>query len=287
MTGRPELLEIDGDVLRRSLDREPFRIRHRLSGHPLFAVERLLRLCRDLPEECVEYNAGDVAVGQDAALTPRTGLSAEETVRRIAEQQSWMVLKYVERDPEYRALLHACLDEVRRHSEAVAPGMDRREGFVFLSSPGSVTPFHMDPELNFLLQVAGKKRMRLFDNADRGIVSEAELDRFHADHPHRNLPFREEFDARARVHDLAPGDGVHVPVTTPHWVEVGDEVSVSFSITFRSDVSERRAGVHAWNAALRRRGWRPRAVGASPRLDDAKYLAWRARRRLVGMLRRG
>lgn len=274
------LLDLDPAVLQRGLDREPFRIRHRLSGHPLFEAPRLLRLCRELPEHCVEYNAGDVAVGQDPELTPRTGLSAEETIRRIAEQQSWMVLKYVERDPEYRELLHACLGEIQEHSEVVSPGMDRREGFVFLSSPHSVTPFHMDPELNFLLQIAGKKVMRVFDNADRSIVSEAELERFHHEHPHRNLPFRDEFAAHERRFDLAPGDGVHVPVTAPHWVEVADEVSISFSITFRSDRTERRAGIHALNASLRARGLRPRPPGRSPWLDELKYFAYRAGRRL-------
>ena len=274
------LLELDSGLLRGSLDREPFRIGHQLSGHPLFATERLLALCRALPEECVEYNAGSVEVGQDPSLTPRTGLSAEETVRRIAEEQSWMVLKYVERDPHYRDLLYDCLDEIRTVSEAVSPGMDRREGFIFLSSPRSITPFHMDPEINFLLQIAGSKKMRLFDNADRGIVSEEELERFHSEHPQRNLPYRDEFAARERVFELGPGDGVHVPVTTPHWVEVGDEVSVSFSITFRSDVSERRAGIYAMNAALRARGLRPRPPGLSPRHDELKYFLFRAGRRL-------
>jgi hypothetical protein len=273
-------LDLDPDRLRGCLDREPFRIGHRLSGHPLFAMDRLLELCRALPEHCVEYNAGDVAVGQDPSLTPRTGLSAEETVRRIAESKSWLVLKYVERDLAYRDLLYDCLDEIRAVSEAVSPGMDQREGFIFLSSPRSITPFHMDPELNFLLQIAGSKKMRIFDNHDRSIVGEAELERFHREHPHRNLPYREEFAARERVFELGPGDGVHVPVTTPHWVEVGDEVSLSFSITFRSDVSERRAALYALNAALRARGLRPRPPGKSRASDELKYFLYRAGRRL-------
>jgi cytochrome P450 len=38
-------------------------------------------------------------------------------------------------------------------SEPLAPGMCQREGFIFISSPGAVTPFHLDPEHNFLLQI--------------------------------------------------------------------------------------------------------------------------------------
>ena len=32
-----------------------------------------------------------------------------------------------------------------------------REAFIFISSPNTVTPYHMDPEYNFLLQIRGTK----------------------------------------------------------------------------------------------------------------------------------
>jgi hypothetical protein len=81
-----------------------------------------------------------------------------------------MVLKYVEQDDDYRALLHRCLAEVGVHSELLRPGMELMQGFVFISSAGSVTPYHMDPEHNFLLQVRGSKTVSLFDGRDRSIV---------------------------------------------------------------------------------------------------------------------
>jgi hypothetical protein len=137
-------LGIDPARFSARFDRQPFIVRHRLSDHPLFALPRLIELARTLPEDRVEYNAGDVPVSLDPARTPRTGLSIDETIRRIEECRSWMVFKNVERDPDYRALLDACLDQVREHSEPIEPGMDRREGFIFVSSPDSVTPYHMD-----------------------------------------------------------------------------------------------------------------------------------------------
>ena len=44
------------------------------------------------------------------------------------------------------------------------------EGFIFVSSPGSVTPYHIDPERNFLLQVRGNKTMHMFDGSDRSLL---------------------------------------------------------------------------------------------------------------------
>ncbi|HVP06473.1 MAG TPA: hypothetical protein VMS71_01425, partial [Candidatus Acidoferrum sp.] len=131
---------------------KPFVMRHRLVDHPLFALPRLVQLSKTLPAANVEYNAGEVQVNQDPTSTPRTGLSMAETIQRIEQAHSWMVLKYVETDPEYRDLLYSCLDEARMLAEVHTPGAFQYEGFIFITSPKAVTPYHMDPEHNFLLQ---------------------------------------------------------------------------------------------------------------------------------------
>jgi hypothetical protein len=280
-------LEIDSEAFQESFDRGPFRIRHRLAEHALFQLPRLVDLARTLPAQHVEYSAGNLAVNQDPALTPRTGLSAEETIRRIEECGSWMALKYVEQDPEYCRLLNECLDEIAVHSEPISPGMDRREGFIFIGSPGAVTPYHMDPEFNFLLHMHGPKTMRVFPRDDRSLLSEQEIEHFYTASQQRNMLYRDEYAAKASVFELAPGDGLHVPVNTPHWVQVGERYSFSFSITFRTSASDRRSGVHAANAWLRGRGLEPHPFGRSPSRDAVKYLALRAVRRSKSLLRNG
>src|SRR5262245_15683291 len=247
------LLELEPATFHERGGRKPFRVRHRLSDHPLFALPRLLHLAKALPEDRVEYNSGELPVGVDPALTPRTGLSIEETIRRIEECKSWMVLKNVERDAEYGELLNRCLAEVEALGHGDARQVVHREAFIFLSSPGSVTPYHIDPEWNFLLQVRGKKFMHVFDTA---VLSEQELERFYAG-AHRNLVYKDEYAGRMEAFELGPGDGVHVPVTAPHWVKNGPEVSVSFSITFQTRRSERRGILYSVNHALRQRGWSP------------------------------
>jgi hypothetical protein len=280
-----DLLGIDAGEFGECFDRRPFVIGHRLADHPLFSLPRLVKLARALPAENVEYNAGNIPVSMNPALTPRNGLTAEETIIRIAECKSWLVLKYVEHDPEYRKLLERCLAEVRPHSEALRPGMCDGQAFVFITSPGSVTPYHMDPEHNFLLQVRGSKHVHLFDPRDRSILPAEELERFYGG-GHRNMVFRRELDARALRYELTPGRGLHFPVTAPHYVRNGAEVSVSFSITFRTPDLERRARAHLFNARLRRLGISPASVGRRPRLDSMKSLAWRVSSRIVRALRR-
>lgn len=159
------------------------------------------------------------------------------------------------------------------------------QGFIFVASPGSITPYHMDPEHNFLLQIRGSKEIRLFDPRDRGVLPAEALERFYGG-GHRNMPYREEYEKRALFHELTPGRGLHFPVTAPHYVRNGREVSVSFSITFRTPDLEARARTHLFNAWLRRRGISPAPVGQHPRRDTLKSLAWRASRRIARALSR-
>jgi hypothetical protein len=270
------IIEINREIFSAYFDRKPFHVTHGLASHPLFSLPRLVALARELPEQFVEYNGGNLAVGVSATETPRTGLSAEETVRRIAECGSWMVLKRVEQSPEYGALLDRCLDEVAAQAGGAAPRMMRREGFIFLSSPDAVTPFHLDPEHNFLLQVRGCKSVSMWDRDDRFVLPDHELETFYSAFVHRNLPWREVFQTTAWRVPLAPGQGLHFPVAVPHWVKNGPEVSVSFSITFRSESSESRELVYRANARLRQLGFSPRPPGESVLLDKTKQAAFAA-----------
>lgn len=277
------LLKIDDAAFRAGFDNAPFRIQHRLTDHPSFALERLIELAKQLPPTSVEYNAGTVPIGVDPARTPLNGLSVEDTLERIATCKSWMALKNVEQVPEYRALLDACLAEVRVHSEAIDPGMEEAEGFIFVTSPKSVTPFHIDPEHNFLLQIRGTKFFYIWPRDDRSILSEEQLEDFYMG-AHRNIVYKEEFAAKGQCFELKPGDGLHGPVTCPHWVQNGDDVSVSFSVTFRTPRSHQRGQVYMMNARMRSWGWNPRPFGKST--DGFKCISWRVISKLEQMLGR-
>jgi hypothetical protein len=268
-----KLLDFDPQAIEASFGKRPFLLQHRLAGHALFSLERLIGLSKGLPADRVEYNAGDLPVSVDPAQTPRNGLSPEETIRRIRECRSWLVLKNVEWDPAYRVLLERCLAEMNLP-------LRERQAFIFVSSPHAVTPYHLDPEENFLLQIRGRKTMHVFDAADRSLLSEQELERFFSG-AHRNLVFRDEYRPRARSFELTPGVALHVPLAAPHWVQNGPEVSISFSITGQTPASMRRQQVHRMNGRLRRLGLRPRPAGESALQDALKQLCYRVVRRLA------
>ena len=267
-------LEVDPEVVRQRFDREPFLVAHSLQQHPLLQLPRLIELARTLPEDSVEYNSGKLELNQPAALTPRNGLSIEQTLYEIETCGSWMVLKNVEQDEKYRELLDTCLDEIQPLIEAVAPGMCRRRSFIFVSSPGATTPYHVDYEYNFLLHVRGDKTITVWNGEDRSVMSEVERERM-VTGGHRNLPYKDEFAAKGKPFNLRPGMGVHVPMSSPHHVKVGDHVSISLSITFLSKPGERIRALHEANAYLRKHGITPAEVGASKSRDAVKFLTYR------------
>lgn len=266
-----DLITLEPALVGDKMPTKTFRLKHTLNDHPLFKLDRLARLAASLPADQVEFN-GPVQPNQDPKLTPQNGLSAEETVRRIEDCQSWMVIKNCESDPEYKALLDSCLDQVAEQTGGVMGGAKKRQAFIFVTSPNNVTPLHMDPEYNFLMQVRGSKRMSLFDHKDARIVSEEQLELYPG--KHRNLAYRDEFETVATQQHLEPGDSIFVPLFDPHWVQNGPEVSVSFSITWHTDHSLRMVKLSYVNAGLRRLGMPQASVGVHPALDSIKVAAY-------------
>lgn len=288
------LLEFEPATFREHFPDHGFKVRHQLCDRSEFGLTRLVELAQELPESSVEYYAGNVSVDQRSKHYPRNGLSVVETVRRIEECGSWMVMKNVETHPNYGKFLRTLLDEWYTQIdssllERLRGGLNRERAFMFVSSPNSVTPYHMDDEHNLLLQIRGAKLVNLWDPKDRTVVSERQIEsqlQFWHDSDHeRYMPYREEFQERAKLFELNPGEGLHFPFGAPHWVKNGPQVSVSFSVTFRSAWSDQMGKLYFVNNKLRKIGMEPTPPGQSPWRDSVKLGAFQALRRLVRTFR--
>lgn len=255
------------------------KLTHRLVDHPLLALPRLVELAAALPESDVEYNAGQLPIGIAPEDIPSPKLSIAETIRSIEENGSWMVLKLIERHPDYAHLLETTLAELEPIVKARTGEMLTLQGFIFISSPDAVTPFHFDPEHNILLQIRGHKTMTVFPATDESIVSPEAHEKFHLGQHHRNLAWDEAYAAKGTAYALTPGEAIHVPVKSPHWVKNGSEVSISLSVTWRSAWSYEEADARAFNHLLRKFGLNPASPKRLPANNRAKSVAFRALRK--------
>lgn len=270
------LLDIDPDQLAEHFARDSFSVRHNVANHELLTVEAVAELADALPAHSVEHNTGKVAAVVGDASVPRADMSPGEVARTIDINSSWMVLKNIEQQPAYHALLDELLDEVTPLVADKEGGMNLREGYIFLSAPNSTTPAHTDHEHNFLLQIRSPKYFHVGSFRDT-LTHQLQIEKMYAGT--RNL---DRLPDDPVLYELHPGDGLYVAPCAPHWVETGDEVSVSLSITFRTPVTERASHVHAVNRHLRRLRMSPAAPGRSARSDRAKDGAFRTMQRVRG-----
>jgi hypothetical protein len=257
----------------------PHKLTHNLRAHPLLTLNALAQLSERLPAASIEYNKGDLPVGIDPALVPSNGLSIGDTIRLVDSCQSWAVLKNIEQDADYQALLLSLLAELKPFIEATTGAMLRPQAYVFISSPDAVTPYHFDPEHNILLQLRGSKVMTQFPAGDAAYAPDETHEGYHTG-GHRNLVWRDELAPGGTAWPLASGEALFVPVMAPHHVKNGPEPSISLSITWRSDWSFAEADARAFNKLLRKAGLTPKAPGRYPAHNRAKALAWRVIRRV-------
>lgn len=259
----------------------PHKLAHDLTDHPLLTFAALAELAEALPTASVEYNLADLPIGLDGK-PPAPALGVGETIRRIGESGSWTALKNIEQDPRYTALLDELLAELRPAIEAKTGRMMKPQGFIFVTSPGGVTPYHFDPEHNVLLQVRGSKVMTQFPAGDARFAPDRVHEGYHTGGG-RELPWDDGYLAHGTQFTLAAGEALFVPVMAPHFVRNGPEPSVSLSITWRSDWSFAEADARAFNMVLRKAGLSPRAPGRWPARNRAKALCWRVLRRIKGI----
>ncbi|KLI63280.1 cupin-like domain-containing protein [Aurantiacibacter marinus] len=259
----------------------PHKLDHDLVSNPMLELDALAMLGEALPPESVEYNLGDVPIGVDGKPAGN-GLSIGQTIREIGTSNSWAVLKNIEQKKPYAALLEELLDELRPIIEARTGKMMRTQGFIFVSSPDAVTPYHFDPEHNILLQLRGRKSMMVFPAGDARFAPDELHEAYHTGGA-RELKWDDSFAGEGETMRLYGGDAIYVPVMAPHYVKNGSEVSISLSITWRSEWSFAEADARAFNAMLRGAGIMPNAPKRWPARNSLKANAMRIARRIPGL----
>lgn len=274
----PEQLLLGTNLIERNnefrtkFDEYSFAFRHKLAGHPVFELGRLMELAQETqntrPAD-LYYDAGTIDVNQRWDRTPKPEFSARDAIQRIEHCGAWIVLKRADKNAEYAAVLKECMAELQ---EFTGLNLDRvmkvQEVILFITSPNRVTTYHIDRECSLLLQIQGDKHISIFDRNDREVLSEEEIERFWSvDH---NAPrYKPELQNHATVYEMRPGIGVHIPVNAPHWVQNGDNISISLNVNFQYR-DTMRANLYRLNFLLRRMGLQPTPPGASPAKDKVK-----------------
>lgn len=266
----PALTDPHG-LFRRNYNRKTFSFPHGLSNNPLFDLDNLLGLAGRMAAHPDTYwSNGKVAIGNSWEAGTGRRMSLQDTVTHIADNDSIVILKHTEQDPVYAPVLQDFLGRVvELCGEQMRADVIIGETLILISSPHRVTPYHMDGETNFLVQVRGDKWFYVFNHEDRTLVTHADRERYFCGDI-SSATYRPEKQKDAVAYDLKAGYGIHVPVAAPHWVQNRDEVSVAISVNYELHSVERTARIHRINRKLRRLGLNPTVPGHSTLRDRLK-----------------
>lgn len=280
------------DVQPELLDGEPFTFHHKLLGHPALELQNLGRVIPALPPSQVFYSSGVLQRSDDfdrAHEEHANGLSIEETIETIRTSNSYIMVRSPESDASFQPLFRELIDDVEAlmHARGVGEHAHGAMLYLFIASPGSVTPFHIDRYSTMLLQFRGTKEVTVFPQWEDEVVPHEVRESFVA-HSGQRAVWRPEAEAFGHTFRFEPGDALHIPFVAGHHVKNGPgDVSISMSVIFNTDRTRSQSQAMVFNDHLRRRlRFDPHPVGTSPWRDSVKAGLWATGSRVAKVLRR-
>ena len=251
---------------------QPAEFVHPLHDDPRLTLEAIADLADRLPRESVICDTAEQPLLAPQGGPPRGALARPgDVIRNIEDANAWLTLLNIEEDPDYAELMNTMLDSLEPGMVARQGRMRNRVGFVFVSSPNSVTPAHFDIEHSLLMQVSGTKAVS-FGHFATDESRRREIERYW-DGSHGRI---EDLPPELALYHLTPGRGVYIPPVEPHWVHNGPAISTSVTLTYFTAATERENMIDALNARLRALHLTPRRPGQSLPIDAAKVAAMRA-----------
>jgi hypothetical protein len=281
----------DRTAFAENFDHTPFQFNHCLHLHPAFQLDALLsaaeRLSRSKRNKS-HYESGEPDRNAWFGARP-PGMTLVQALASIKSGKNWVILKRIHEDAVYAKVLAQLIPELSDFSGIeIARAYYDPTMTIFVTSPGRVTPYHMDGETNFLAQILGEKLVYIYNGNDPAVLSQEDMEKYWTG----SLPkidYPETLPNGHWQYALAPGNGVFNPAIFPHWLQNGSGVSISVSINFklRNNAS---IGAHRTNRYLRKLGLNPTPPGQSLTKDRAKEatfgrvygFAESARKRLKG-----
>lgn len=150
------------------LDRETFKFQHKLMGHPALSLENLARVLPALSDGRVKHSKGFLKNGDDFETVmckdPVRTLTIEETIEQIRVSDSYIMVDGPEEDASFKDLYRELIGDVEQVMRRCGVGNQVTDPrlFMFIASPNSITPFHIDRYSNFLMQFRGSKEVSVF-----------------------------------------------------------------------------------------------------------------------------
>ena len=215
----------------------------------------------------------DLKVNFDDALTEDTmKFDLIEIVETIRNSNSYIAARNLELHPSFKDLYNNIISDVEAFMKANGTGTKAHEPmlWLFIASPGAVTPFHFDRFTNFIMQIRGSKELAVFPPHKEEVIKASDVEAY-LDWRGQTPEWKDSMDVYASKFNFKQGEAVHIPYTSGHYVKNGmDDISITLSVFYHTDETLRWSKAMRFNHRMRSFGLRPKPVGSSVNIDGIK-----------------
>ena len=275
----------DDDLDPARMDKEAFLFHHTLLGHPALALDNLARVIPRLPTHRVFHSNGKLDNTDNfdrAHLEHKPSAGLEATLHQLLTTDAYIMVRQPETDPSFKDLMCALLDDVTSLSSAagIRGAVDDAMLYLFIASPNSVTPFHIDRYSTLLMQFRGSKVVTVYPPWDPRVVNDEDAEHFFASTGRRPV-WRPGIETLGHPFNFNPGEALHIPFAAGHHVRNGSEdVSISLSIIFKTAQSRQLMRGLLFNHYARKGlaplGLQPHRIALHAPGLAPKAMAWQA-----------
>ena len=263
--------------------RKVSKITHGFSNHPALQFDALRQLALRLDargEGHVKFVDPSTKPESEFRLATSSydGRSIDGVFDALDAPGTWLAIYEAQKDPQFRKVVEEVIDSTRHLLTGADSSIFDVDAYIFISKAPAVTPFHIDQENNFLLQIHGSKHLSVWNPDDRKAVDESSVEDWIVRHSLSSVKFSEEKLAHAAYDEnMSAGEGIFMPSTSAHMSRTEDTspnstVSATVGFVFYTAATKRRANIYALNVVLRRLGFTPKPPGSSRPVDTVKYL---------------
>ncbi len=260
----------------------PLAAPHRLPALDLFTDEALIELLEKYPRDRLQAFTMGTDPLEWTAWKPvdTAGVSGRQLFGVVQRGQLWLNLQQVHQvDRRFRDVLERLYADLSDQCPGFRPS--KTTATLLISSPTAMVYYHTDAEPNLLWHIRGRKRVWIYPSQDRELISQRLMEDIFAHVIDEEVPYRREFDRKAVMFDLLPGQVLSWPQNAPHRVVNVEGVNVSLSTIHETDESDRRKLVYCANRLFRRTYHIPtRSTGETDAASRIKQFAYRALRRM-------
>lgn len=258
-----------------TFDQKSFSLSHNIKDHPALSLENLGKIVKSHPKDKLLFSDGLNKLDNnfDYALDIEQSVDFEKVIENIKNNNSnYVAIKNPELNPSFKEIydninhdLSLMLKKLNKGEKAIEPML-----WIFIASPNAITPFHIDRFTNFIMQIRGSKELAVYPPRSSEVVPK-DVTEAYIDWTGKSPLWKEETDHLATKYFFKPGEAVHIPFTSGHYVKNGsDDISITISVFFHSDETMRWTKAMKLNNRLKRFGLNTRAVNQNKTIDSFK-----------------